>query len=151
MNNTKSKCYLDSNFFVYYKDQNSTFHLQTVRIIKKLIPTNSQLYISSLVIDEFLHSLKRALIVDKTSTREVNKQLEEALQSILDLPHLEIINPPTDKIKNKAVLTLMKQFNLKPRDAYHLLIMKENGIEEFATFDNDFKKVFEKKILKLRK
>ena len=54
-------------------------------------------------------------------------------------------------IRNKRVITLMEQFNLRQRDVYHLLTMQENGIDEFATFDTDFKRVFAQKILKHRR
>jgi len=34
----------------------------------------------------------------------------------------------------------MKNYGLRPRDAYHLLAMKSNKITFLATFDWDFKK-----------
>lgn len=43
------------------------------------------------------------------------------------------------------------KFNLRQRDVYHLLTMQENGIDEFATFDTDFIRVFAQKILKHRR
>lgn len=41
----------------------------------------------------------------------------------------------------------MEKFVLKPRDAYHLLTMKENRIRFFATFDKDFELVFRKGVV----
>lgn len=151
MNATKSmsKCYLDSNVFVYLKDNNSPYQKLAIKLVQSLNPEEFELYISSLTIDEFLHS---SLFILKQTIKKPETAyllLEKALSSIIDLPHLQLINPSTDKIRNKEVLKLLREFNLHPRDAYHLLIMRENGIREFATFDNDFKKVFKKSILRL--
>lgn len=144
-----TKCYLDSNILVYLKDNNSPHQKATIKLMQSLNPEGYRLYISSLTIDEFLHSslfiLKQTTITSETAY----SLLEKALTSITALPHLELINPPTDKTRNKEVLQLMKEFHLRPRDAYHLLTMMENEVKIFATFDNDFKRVFEKKILKM--
>lgn len=144
----RSKCYLDSNVLIYYKDQNSDHHQKAIKIIQKLTPDKYKIYISPLVIDEFIHIFSHAVKLEKLTTDRTYAQLNKALNSILSFRHLEIVNPPTEKSKNKKVLGLMKDFKLHPRDAYHLLIMKENNIKEFATFDADFKKVFRDKCLK---
>lgn len=145
----KKKCYIDSNLLVYYKDQNSPFHRQAKNILKKLSPINYELYISSLVIDEFLHSFRKILIKEKLSKVIIYTELDNLLRSILTLQHLYIINPPSDKNTNKRVIEIMSKFNLLPRDAYHLLIMQEHEIKNFATFDKDFQIVFRKKVLRL--
>jgi len=41
----------------------------------------------------------------------------------------------------------MEKYDLCPRDAYHLLTMIYNKIDSFATFDTDFNKVFEDKLI----
>lgn len=143
------KCYLDSNLLIYYKDQDSPFHLQAKNIIKKLNPTKYQLYISSLVIDEVLYSFRKIMLYSRLPATKIYKELNKLITSILTLEHLNIINPPSDKTANKKVVEIMRNFNLLPRDAYHLLIMQEHGIKNFATFDKDFQKVFGNKILKL--
>jgi len=143
-----NKCYLDSNVLVYWKDNNSPHQYKAIKLIKTLRPDSFEIYISSLTLDEFLHASKFILKQSHISQETSYVLLNKALSSILALPHFKIINPSTDKNKNKRVLLYMKDYNLSPRDAYHLLIMKENGISEFATFDSDFKKVFTRKVLK---
>lgn len=143
-----SKCYIDSNILICFKFAPSNQHKKAEKIIKSLTPENYQLYISPLTIDEFIHSLNYLLKHYGHPNQNIPTLLEEALNSTLSLKHLEIINPPTEKSKNKKILKLMKDFELRPRDAYHLLIMKENNIKEFATFDADFQKVFMDKRLK---
>lgn len=147
----KKKCYIDSNLLVYLKDQGSPFHRQAKNILKKLSPIDSELYISPLVIDEFLNSFRKILVKEKISKESIYTELDKLLESILDLEHLNIINPPNDKNTNKKVIEIMSKFNLRPRDAYHLLIMQENNIKTFATFDKDFKEVFKQNMLKLAK
>lgn len=143
------KCYLDSNVLIYFKDQNSPYYQQALKTILKLNPQKFQLYISPLSLDEFLYSLQFILKQAGITQKNISLLLKNALHSILAFEHLAIVNPPTGKNKNKLVPKIMQDFNLHPRDAYHLLTMKEHGINIFATFDKDFKKVTEKKVVEL--
>lgn len=143
-----SKCYIDSNVLICFKFAPLKQHKKAKKTIKYLRPDKYRLYISPLTIDEFIHSFNYLLKRYGYSTQNIPALLKEALDSILSFNHLEIVNPPTEKSKNKKILKLMKDFKLRPRDAYHLLIMKENNIKEFATFDIDFKNVFRSKRLK---
>ncbi len=61
---------------------------------------------------------------------------------------LTLVNPPLKPKYQLKVISFMKNYNLRARDAYHLLIIKSNKINYFATFDRDFEEVFKKKILK---
>ena len=54
---------------------------------------------------------------------------------------------PVGILDQLKVINYMQKYHLKPRDAYHLLTIMENNIDGFATFDNDFNKVFSAKIL----
>lgn len=145
------KCYFDSNVLVYLKDNNSPHQRAAMKLLALFTPIEYELYISSLTIDEYLHSSLFILRQHKISRDDQLQLLDTELKSILQIQQLRIVNPPTNKEINQHVIELMKDFHLNPRDAYHLLTMQENGIEEFATFDKDFKHVFSKKILKHRK
>lgn len=135
-----NKCFLDSNILIYLKDTSSNNHLKSVHMVRGLIKNQVKLFISPLCLDETIHSFG---VIFKHDFEKVSKIMDE----LLEIPLLEIINPPTDIQKNKEVLLLMKNYNLRPRDAYHLLTMQTNNIDGFATFDNDFKKVFASKLL----
>jgi len=141
-NNTK-KCYLDSNILVGLKHQNSIFHKKSKNLLKKLIRNSFKLYISPLVLDEFLFQVK--IILGRQNN---NRLLKKYLKEILKLPSLYVVNPPRTKEKQILALNFMKEFNLRPRDAYHLLTAKENKINYLLTFDKDFKKVFQKGTVK---
>lgn len=142
------KCYLDSNILIYFKDKDSNLHTQTKNLIKNLFKENFSLAISPLVLDEFLHSLNWVFQQKKLPKNKGSELLQECLNDILNLPDLEVINPPNDIKSQKEIPTIMEQFDLRPREAYHFLTMSSDGIEVFATFDNDFEYIFEQQILK---
>lgn len=144
MSNLIKACYLDANVLIYFKNKDSPFYSKTLMLIEYLVKNGYQLFISSLVVDEFLYGFKFHL---ENKKQDVFRSLKKASSEILDLPNLELINPPSDKNFQLRVVEMMKDYNLFPRDAYHLLLMIENKIKFFATFDNDFKTVFKKKII----
>lgn len=138
-------CYVDANLLVYFKDLESPSHAGTRLILKKLIDQNYQIVISSLVLDEFLYATLH-LTYPIGSDKLTNLKL--GLQTILKLSDIKLANPPMEPKKHLKVINLMDEFNLLPRDAYHLFIMLENKIKYFATFDKDFDKVFQKGLIK---
>lgn len=141
---TKS-CYVDANVLIYFHNKLSISHNQAKAIIKQLVEHEYTIYISSLIIDEYLYSSFRL----STEARELRlKKLRRGLNKILQIPGLCLVQPPLEPGKQKMVLAFMRKFGLKPRDAYHLLVMKHNKINTFATFDSDFNEVFKKKMLK---
>jgi len=137
-------CYLDANVLVYYKNEESPFFGKANETIQQLVEDNYHLFISPLIIDEFLHSIKSLCQSKKIKKPKIFRLLRGALKDILALPALEIVNPPLAKSAQLKIISLMKNHSLRPRDAYHLLIIQENNIQSFATFDSDFKAVFEK-------
>lgn len=134
------KCYLDSNILINLKNTKSCFHKKTKDLLINLANSSYNLCVSSLVLDEFLHQFQHILRFQKK--RDILKKVLYALNSILSLPKLKFVNPPLSKKSHLKIVKHMKDYNLLPRDAYHLLIMKENKIGYFATFDKDFKEVF---------
>lgn len=136
------KCYLDSNVLIGFSYQESIFRKQSLDLIKSLRPAKYSIYISPLIIDEFLHSFSFLLKQNSLSRNEILKLLQQSLSDIISFPNIYLVNPASDKNKQMIVLDYMKKYSLKPRDAYHLLIMQEQNIQYFATFDTDFKKIF---------
>ncbi|OGK17453.1 hypothetical protein A2774_00275 [Candidatus Roizmanbacteria bacterium RIFCSPHIGHO2_01_FULL_39_12c] len=140
------RCYLDANFLVYYKNRKSLQHKLVLAKLDKLIRNKVNVFISTLVIDEFIFTLisniKRKGVIGK-NLNDIKKNLIE----VLNLNFLNIAPTPIDKDSQLKVIDLMSEYNLKPRDAYHLLTIISNSIDTFATFDNDFKKVFSSKLL----
>lgn len=141
-------CYLDANVLIYYKNEDSPYFVQSKRIIEGLVKENCSIVISPLVLDEFLYGLMIHLRRIKIKRTTAFTLLKKTLKEVLSLPNLIIINPPVEKEIQLNTLMLMERFCLLPRDAYHLLIMQEGNIDYFATFDNDFEKVFKKGMVK---
>lgn len=136
-----NSCYLDSNILIYFQDPESPFYRQTQEMIARLVVGGASLVISPLVLDEYIYN---TFASSKGPREERIRIIRSSLQEILKLPGIKIINPPLDVSKQLKVLKLMEKFSLQPRDAYHLLIVLENGIEYLATFDSDFEEVFKK-------
>lgn len=140
------KCYLDSNVLIYLKDEDSIGFKRSREVIERLSSQNISFFVSPLCLDEFLHQFGKALR-KKTPEKDFFANLKKALTSILELPHLSVVNPPTDPNAHLKAVSLMQAYALRPRDAYHLLTMQANAIDGFATFDNDFARVFAANLL----
>lgn len=136
------KCYLDANVLICFKNEDSPLFDKAQKLIRNLIKNSYKIYVSPLVVDEFLHPIK--FVLEGKKVKDIYPILQKALKDVLSLPNLEIVNFSTKKSVHLEIVSLMEKFNLKPRDAYHLLTMKENKIRFFATLDSDFDLVFKK-------
>ena len=141
------KCYLDSNVLIYFKDSSSSHHRQSVDKLMSLLQKDFALFISVLVLDEFLYVFRYGLL--KKKIKDPFIKLKDSIEEILELPNLTMLAAPIETSAQIKVVSFMEKYDLNPRDAYHLLTMSENKIDYFATFDNDFNQVFKSKILKL--
>ncbi len=127
----KDCIYCDSSFIIASMVSNHLNHEKAVELIKNLKPT--LLCISPLVIDEVIYGL-RVYGFDKDNIRS------ELKKRISGINLLEILPIIIDNARIDSYLNLWVNTNLKPRDAMHIFIMKQNGIKNIATFDNDFLK-----------
>lgn len=138
-------CYLDANLLAYYSNKNSPFHQKVRQLLKKLTAEEYELALSSLCLDEYIHT---SLRFSEESKQNSLASLKKTLRKIFKLPKLRLINAPLETKKHLKVVNLIAKYNFQPRDAYHLFIMLENKIKNFATFDNDFKKAFDSGVVK---
>jgi len=131
MNNMMKK-YLDSNVFLYpllYEDDKARAAKEIVRdfVSKKFLA-----YTSVLTWDEFVYILKR----------ERGKEIAEAeSDKFLKLPNLLFLD-----IKKSLLFKaqeLIKNYNLKPRDAIHAASAIVNDINEIISDEEDFDKIKE--------
>lgn len=136
----KSTCYLDSNICIAYLQRPHLFHVKAEEILINIRRNNIVPIISPLVLDETTHILLRDAKLKKQSGRI--QLIKNGIKEFLSLPLLRIVNPPLENKKQLKIFEYMEKFKLKPRDAYHLLIMINNKINLLATFDNDFDSVF---------
>lgn len=134
------ECYLDSNVIISFTSVAFPQFSVARRLIlsitqKEIIPT-----ISPLCIDEFLYNYQ--LVFKSLTKKDKEEKSFQALDKILEIPNINIVNPPTAISEQKKIPDLITDFRLAPRDAYHLLTAKSNNLKYFCTFDNDFEKVF---------
>lgn len=141
-----SKYYLDSNILIYLNDPDDIKHEAVKNLLFDI--SGNDFVISPLVIDEFLYSVKRYLRLRKYPQNRISAVLYDSLYRVLNLPNLSISNPPTRKISQFEILSFMKEYNLNPRDSYHLLIALESGCDYLATFDKDFDPIFKASLIK---
>lgn len=133
-------CYLDANVLYFFQDSQSLFHQKAEDMMRQLVEGGYILAISSLCLDEYLHTVLR---FSGKSRQEMAGSLKSSLRKMFKLPGLILINPPQEKNKHIKVVGLIAKHDLRPRDAYHLFIMIHHKIRYFATFDTDFERVFE--------
>lgn len=144
----KKKCYLDANVLIYFFIGDLELRHRSIKLLENLKQKSYSFAISTLVIDEFLQAMRYYFSKKYQQTLKWVK-LREVLEAILQLPKLEIINPPLMLQQQLEVVVLMQKYNLSPRDAYHLFIVLSNNIDCLATFDSDFGKVKEVEIVGL--
>lgn len=138
-------CYLDANLLLYFNNPDSPFHSQAGLIFRELVNDSWKLYLSPLVLDEYFHNTLR---FTKLSRKEALQVLTKSFNKIIKLPNIRLINSGRNITMQRKVLSLMAKYGLRARDAYHLFILKENKIKYLATFDDDFKAVFERGSIK---
>jgi predicted nucleic acid-binding protein len=124
-----NKVYLDSSFLVALFDDKHEFHTKTN------LKNSDTFYISTLTLDETIMTLKKS-----------GKSLKDINVAFLKL-NPKVTKQTTSLNKNLQVLEIMQKFNLRPRDAFHVLTCLHNNIIHLATFDTDYSPVFAKKLL----
>lgn len=121
--------YLDANFFVFYNfDQ--TAKGENARKIQAEIIEGKRAVTSSLALDELMWVLIKS---------KKEEALRDTIQDIYAMPHLKITGV-ISTIPLEA-LEFIEKNNLRPRDAFHVAVMKSLGINEIVSDDPDFDKI----------
>ena len=128
--------YLDTNFFIYISDASSLFYRNCLGLIKYASSNHINLVTSAETIQEIIHVSKRAKRLAKgLKTARIAVQLTNEL-----LP-----------ISKEVILNYLKYVSIyksaPSRDLIHLAVCLENKIDKIVTFDKDFSKFKELKIL----
>jgi len=118
--------FIDANIFAYaILDQKEKG--EACRDILDLVVHGQTATTSCLVIDEVMWSLVR---------NQKTILLESTIKNIYEMSNLEVVSPPSNA--PLVAVQLMKQHDLKPRDAMHLATMQHYGIDTIASDDADF-------------
>jgi predicted nucleic acid-binding protein len=122
--------YLDANFFIFAVLDTSEKGSNASKIQKDIIEGNLFALTSSLALDEVMWSFI------KNKKFEILRPTIEEIYSMKNLT-IEDMNSAIPLL----ALDFMEKYNLKPRDAFHVAIMKSFGINEIVSDDPDFDKV----------
>lgn len=132
------KKYLDTNVFLYpilYEDEKADICKE---ILKKVVNKELTAYTSVLCWDEFVYTIRK----------EKGKEIaEQGGEKFLQFPNLVFLD--ANKIILFKAQEIIKNYNLKPRDAIHLATALINGINEIISDDPDFDKIKEINRIKL--
>jgi len=121
--------YLDANFFIFAL-LDTTEKGRRAREIHRSIANGRGAVTSPLAIDEVMWVLIRA---------GKKHLLRTAVEDVYTTQNLDVVAiPPTTPL---TALNLIEQYDLKPRDALHAAIMKENKLTQIVTDDKDFDRV----------
>ena len=128
------KRYIDTNIFlnsVLYTDEKAA---QCINILSKIIERGIIGVTSVLTWDEFIY------VIHKNLGKET--AIKES-ENFFKLPNLLLIS--ADKNIIVRAQNLMKEYNIKPRDAIHAATALINNIHEIISDDADFDKIKELK------
>ncbi len=143
--NPKRRYYLDANFLTAYFINNHEDHDKSKKLMFTLLKEKAELFISSLTLDETWYkvyeTLQRQIPKDQRKPfKEFYINLKAILKSILEFPNTKIIQFENDLIGGvKNALENIRNYNLRPRDAFHYAIMKDCDITLIVTKDKDFR------------
>lgn len=141
----KKKVYLDANVLVAHQIKDHKFFDRAKDIIESFWRKDYSFVISSLTIDEFLYAVSLVLRATRSGEAfsEFSPVFRKLLRNILSWQNIELVSFENNPVELAVVLDLIRDYNLRPRDAFHLRIMQQQGVNELITFDSDFWKAEE--------
>lgn len=124
------RAYLDANFFIFSLLDKTEIGDSAREIQKRLAQGEFKGFTSSLALDEVLWVL-------------IKNKKEGLIQGVMDdiyrTPNLLIV--PVSSTAPILAAENIGEYGLNPRDATHVAVMEENGIEIIVSDDRDFEKV----------
>ena len=132
--------YLDANFLVYWWVCKKPELKKRAQILFAQLRANQFiLALSPLTFDESWNAIRKELNV-KLSCYDprVFEQIQNLTSFILSTSFFQMVQFKNLHSGIKEALNNIKQFQLRPRDAFHLAIMKDNNIHKMVTNDPKF-------------
>ena len=131
------KIYADTNMFIRFFTSNPEEQSEIAnRFFIKVSLKEAELFVCDIVISEIVYVLDRVYKVNRN-------EIYEKIHSILNMENIIIENRSI--IVN--ALSYYKDKNINFNDAYIASHAVKNNINKVFTFDNDFKKIVEIKIV----
>jgi uncharacterized protein len=118
---------IDSNIPMYLVGAPHPHKIDAQRILEKLVSGRERLVTDAEVLQDILH--RYAAI----GRRDAIQPAFDALLGIVD----EVL-PVDRRVAEGAKQIILGRWQMSARDAVHLAVMKENGIEQIFSFDSGF-------------
>ena len=138
-----NKVYLDANVLISHQVSEHKYHLRAVKILDELWEKQTILVVSSLTLDEVFYGIIFILQQFQKDKKGVPfssyaQILEKVIGNILSWNKLELVEFRNNPVELLETIKIIKKYNFRPRDAFHLRIAEQNEIQKIATFDLDF-------------
>lgn len=118
---------VDSNIPMYLIGTPHPHKVDAQRLLEKLVSDRERLVTDAEVLQEILH---RYVAIDR---RDAIQPAFDALLSVVDQ-----VLPVEQSAAERAKTIVLGSRQLSARDALHLAIMQEHGIEQILSFDTGF-------------
>ncbi|MDA4112089.1 MAG: type II toxin-antitoxin system VapC family toxin [Thaumarchaeota archaeon] len=130
--------YLDANFFIIYNFDPTARGEAARSILERIMKGSLRAMTSALALDEVMW------VIMKNMKHELLRETIEDIFAIENLVVKDVFSStPLD------ALDYIEKYDLKPRDAFHVALMKSAGLNEIVSDDRDFDRVKGIKRIKL--
>jgi len=129
--------YLDANFFIFALLDQTRKGEKARALLKDIITGKNAAVTSALALDEVLWVLRR---------NDKKHLMRRTIEDIYATPNLEVRE--VGALIPLQALSLLEEFSLKPRDAFHVAVMEQLRVTIIASDDADFDKIKRLKRLK---
>ena len=119
--------FIDSNIPMYMVGAPHSNKAQAQRVLEMLIAQRQRLVTDAEVLQEILH---RYVSIDR---RDAIQPAFDAILAVVD----EVLPVGEDAVERAKQIAL-GYHQLSARDAVHIAVMQQNGIEEIVSFDSGF-------------
>lgn len=121
--------YLDANFFIFALLDRTDKGVEARRILQMIVKGERALT-SPLALDEVMW------VLIKGGKKHL---LRMAIEGIYSTPNLDVV----EVISTAPILALdlIERYDLRPRDALHIAIMRENNVDTIVSDDEDFDRI----------
>jgi predicted nucleic acid-binding protein len=122
--------YLDANFFIFALLDRTDKGAEARKLQQMIVEGKERAITSSLSLDEVMW------ILIKGKKRHL---LRTAIEGIYSMPNLDIVE--VSSTAPLLALSFIEKYDLKPRDALHIAVMKEKEIKTIISDDEDFDRI----------
>lgn len=96
-----------------------------------LIKQEVNLLISGLVLDEVWHTIMVKAKLNKLNKTQLKQQIKAVNQAFTKMPNIKMVGLEANLKEHFQVTELMDQYNLKPRESYHLKLKFFSQLSNF--------------------